>query len=127
MADYEKYPRSKQGGLWKNDGSNENNKQPPYRGHLVLNEKMLQTLVVLYRNKAFKSDGENPDEGPRVGLAAWLNTSKNGDKYFKIEGDVYYPSQHDHLFEGNTEAVAAPAPEPAPAPAQEAEDDDFPF
>tara|TARA_R100001594_G_scaffold124392_1_gene161220 strand:- start:323 stop:700 length:378 start_codon:yes stop_codon:yes gene_type:complete len=125
MADYDKYPRSKEGGLWKNDTATTENRKPPYHGHIVLNEEMLQTLVVLYRNKAFKCDGENPEEGPRVGLSAWLNTSVKGDKYFRVESSVYYPSQHDHLFEGNTEAVAAP--EPAPAPAQEAEDDDFPF
>ena len=124
MAD--KYPKTKQGGLWKNDNANPENKQPPYRGHLVVTEEMLKTLVVLMRNNAWEKSGQSPDLGPRINLAAWLNTAKeSGDKYFGINGDVYYPKEYDHLFDGSEEEPAASA---APAPkVEKPDDDDFPF
>ena len=121
MAD--KYPKTKQGGLWKNDTATPENKQPPYRGHLVVTEEMLKTLVVLMRNNAWEKSGQSPDLGPRINLAAWLNTAKeSGDKYFGINGDVYYPKEYNHLFDGSEETPAAPAPK-----VEKPDDDDFPF
>jgi len=124
MAD--KYPKTKQGGLWKNENADETNKQPPYRGYLVITEDMLKTLIVLMRNNAWEKKGQNPDLGPKINLAAWLNTAKDsGEKYFRVNGDVYYPKEYNHLFDGSEEESAAPA---APAPkAEEPFDDDFPF
>ena len=124
MAD--KYPKTKQGGLWRNNNATSENKQPPYRGHLVVTEEMLKTLVVLMRNNAWEKSEQNPDLGPKINLAAWLNTAKDsGEKYFRVNGDVYYPKEYNDLFDGSEEESAAPA---APAPkAEEPFDDDFPF
>jgi|TARA_R110002020_G_scaffold64343_1_gene170724 hypothetical protein len=124
MAD--RYPKTKQGGLWRNENADpETNKQPPYRGHLVITEEMLKTLVVLMRNNAWENKGQNPDLGPRINLAAWLNTAKDsGEKYFRINGDVYYSKEHNHLFDGSEETPATPAPAPK---ADTPDDDDFPF
>jgi|TARA_R110002020_G_scaffold96878_1_gene231477 hypothetical protein len=124
MAD--KYPKTKQGGIWKNNNATAENKQPPYRGYLVITEEMLKTLVVLTRNNAWKKEGQNPDLGPKIKVAAWLNTAKeSGEKYFRLNGDVYYDKEYDHLFDGSEET---PADVPAPAPKVETpDDDDFPF
>ena len=124
MAD--KYPKTKQGGLWRNEKADEINKQPPYRGYLVITEDMLKTLIVLMRNNAWEKKGQNPDLGPKINLAAWLNTAKDsGEKYFRVNGDVYYPKEYNHLFDSSEETPAAPA---APAPkVEEPFDDDFPF
>jgi hypothetical protein len=128
MAD--KYPKSKQGGLWKNHKATTENKEPPYRGHIVVTEEMLKTLVVLMRNNAWdqsvRKKGELPDLGPRIKLGAWLNTAKEtGEKYFGINGDVFYPQEYDHLFDGSEETPAA-SKEPTPTPVEDP-DDDFPF
>ena len=124
MAD--KYPKSKQGGLWKNDNATTENKKPPYKGHIVITEEMLKTLVVLMRNNAWKKEGEVPELGPRIALSAWLNTAKGtGEKYFKVESDVWYAIEYEHLFDGSQEKPVA-AQEPTPTPAQDT-DDDFPF
>jgi len=119
----DKYPKSQQGGLWRNKTANESNKQPPYKGHLVVTEEMLKTLVVLMRNDGWEKNGQSPDLGPRINLAAWLNTAKeSGEKYFRVSGDVYYPKQFDSLFDSSAE----PQDEPTPAPVEDP-DDDFPF
>ena len=120
----DKYPKTKQGGLWRNKGADEANRQPPYRGHLVVTKEMLKTLVVLMQNDGWEKKGQNPDLGPRINLAAWLNTSKEtGEKYFHVSGDVYYPKQYTHLFDSSQDA-----PAPAPKPVEiEPDDDDFPF
>lgn len=124
----EKYPKTNQGGLWRNAEANEENRQPPYRGHLVITKEMLKTLVVLVQNDGWEKKGQTPDLGPRINLAAWLNTAKeSGDKYFRVSGDVYYPKQFDGLFDGSNEAPVASVPAPAPVPAAEDPDDDFPF
>ena len=125
----DKYPNSKQGGLWRNASATEENRQPPYRGHLVITKDMLKTLVVLMQNDGWEKTGEAPDLGPRINLAAWLNTAKeSGEKYFRVSGDVYYPSQFNSLFDGSDEApAAAPVLAAAPAAAPAAADDDFPF
>tara|TARA_R110000764_G_C10980364_1_gene380297 strand:+ start:424 stop:795 length:372 start_codon:yes stop_codon:yes gene_type:complete len=122
----DKYPKSKQGGLWKNNKSDETNKQPPYRGHLVVTKEMLKTLVVLMQNGAWDQAGQSPDLGPRINLAAWLNTAKeSGEKYFGVQGDVYYPEKYNSLFDGSAEPEA-PA-ESRPVVAAPPIDDDFPF
>ena len=123
--DFDKYPKSDQGGIFANQGADESNRQPPYRGHIVVTEEMLKTLVVLMRNHAWKEEGEFPDLGPRIALSAWLNTSKSGNKYFKISSNVFYGREYDHLFDDNAEQpIEQAAPESAPAAA---EDKDFPF
>jgi hypothetical protein len=124
MAD--KYAKTKQGGIWKNENATPENQQPPYRGHLVVTEEMLKTLIVLMRNNAWKKKDKNPDLGPRINLQAWLNTASNtGEKYFGLNGDVYYPKEYDHLFDDSEKELSTPA-DPAPK-AEEPFDDDFPF
>ena len=120
--DFRKYPKSKQGGIWKNQNA-KSEKDPGYKGHIVITEEMLKTLVVLMRNRAWPQDGEKADLGPRIGLSAWLNTSKAGEKYFNVASSVYYDPQYNHLFEEGAEQQAAPA-----IPEEKAEEDeDFPF
>lgn len=122
------YPKSKQGGLWRNENSTDINKQPPYRGHLVVTKDMLKTLVVLMQNGAYDQSGQSPDLGPRIKLSAWLNTAKeSGDKYFGIQADVWYPDQYDHLFDGSEEEAESPVATPSPTSPLVVEDDDFPF
>ena len=102
--DFREYPKSKQGGIWKNQNA-KSEKDPGYKGHIVITEEMLKTLVVLMRNRA------------------WLNTSKAGEKYFNVASSVYYDPQYNHLFEEGAEQQAAPA-----IPEEKAEEDeDFPF
>ena len=125
--DFDKYPKSDQGGIFANKGADHSNNQPPYRGHIVVTEEMLKTLVVLMRNRAWKQEGEFADLGPRIALSAWLNTSKEGNKYFKVSSNVYYGDEYNYLFDDNAEQpIEQAAPESAPAPAA-AEDKDFPF
>ena len=121
----EKYPKSQQGGIWANPDANESNRQPPYRGFIVVTEEMLKTLVVLMRNNAFSQEGQNPDLGPRINVSAWLNTAKDGSKYFRVSSSVFYSRDHDHLFEENGIEQKAP-PEPSPA-APETKEEPFPF
>ncbi len=126
------YPKSRQGGLWKNHDANSENREPPYRGHIVVTEEMLKVLVVLMRNNAWKKKDDKPDLGPRINFGAWLNTGKGtGEKYFGLEGDVYYPKEYNYLFDDNSVPLSvqeAPAPAPAPKPVEiEPDDDDFPF
>ena len=82
------------------------------------------------QNDGWEKKGQSPDLGPKINLAAWLNTAKDsGEKYFRVSGDVYYPKQFDGLFDGSNEAPveSASAPASAPVPAAEDPDDDFPF
>lgn len=121
--EFDKYPKSQQGGIWANQGADESNRQPPYRGHIVITEEMLKTLVVLMRNQAWPQDADNADLGPRISLSAWLNTSKDGNKYFRVSSNVFYAREYNHLFEDETEQHIEPA-----APAEKASDEsDFPF
>ena len=117
------YPISEQGGLWKNLDATNENRAPPYKGHIVLNGDMLKYLVTLYQNNAYRADGDFAEEGPRINLAAWLNT-KDGKKYFRVQSQVYWPNEHNHLFED--ESPLESAPEAAPEP-KEDDPDDFPF
>ena len=122
----DKFPSSNQGGIWRNKDATTSNRQPPYRGHIVVTEDMLKTLIVLLRNNAFPQDGQNPDEGPRINLSAWLNTAKeDGSKYFRIASSVYYGNEHNHLFEEGD--VAQTTTVAAPEATTEAADTDFPF
>ena len=74
------------------------------------------------QNDGWNKEGSSPDLGPRINLAAWLNTAKDsGEKYFRVSGDVYYPKQFDGLFDGSNEAPVELAPD------VEDPDDDFPF
>lgn len=120
------YPKSNQGGLWKNTNASEENRQPPYRGHIVITGEMLQTLVTLFKNNAWQKDGPTPDLGPRINIAAWLNTSRDsGEKYFRLASDVYFSSEHDGLFASQP---SAPVAEPVSTPVVNDDlDADIPF
>ena len=127
--DFDKYPNSDQGGLWQQKDANSSNNRPSFKGHIVVTEEMLKTLVVLMRNRAWKQEGEYAERGPRISLSAWTNTATRGkhkgEKFMKIDSNVYYGDEYNYLFDDNAEQpIEQAAPESAPAAA---EDKDFPF
>jgi hypothetical protein len=129
MMDFDKYPKSEQGGLWQQKDANSSNNRPSSKGHIVVTEEMLKTLVVLMRNRAWKQEGEYAERGPRISLSAWTNTitkgERTGERFLKIDSSVYYGDEYNYLFDDNAEnPIEQTAPESAPAAA---EDKDFPF
>ncbi len=83
MADY-KQKDITQGALFVNGRKSASN-QPDYRGELTLSKALLRELVELV-----KAGGE-----AKLSLAVWKKTSKSGNDYMSLAGQVFKEYKKD--------------------------------